>query len=131
MTHRTCVRALVALASLALASACGGETEGESIAVRWQVAGADGARGATRSRPTPVGTSAWTKLGCGIDSVFAIAPAPQGRGAVARLSDLFVSVAHAHGGHDDANGLRVRAEWLDPFALDALADEFSRNDWGQ
>jgi hypothetical protein len=42
---------------------------------------------------------------------------------VAWLSRLLVPVAHAHGGHDDASGRRVRAELLDPIALDVLAGE--------
>lgn len=124
MTLPTRARALAVLASLSLASGCGGETAGESIAVRWQVAGADDA---AKTFTTDTGWNVTLdEARVGIDSVFAIAPEAKSRGAVARLTDLFVSVAHAHGGHDDAEGRRVRAEWLDPIAVDALQDSAER-----
>jgi hypothetical protein len=124
MTHATRVQALATLAVLALASACGAETQGESIAVRWQVAGA--ADAATTFTTDTGWNVTLDEARIGLESVFAIAPAPRGAGAIARLSDLVFSVAHAHGGHDDANGLRVRAEWLAPFAIDALRDSPER-----
>jgi hypothetical protein len=39
------------------------------------------------------------------------------------LSRLIVPVAHAHGGHDPAGGLRANAELLEPLALDLLEAE--------
>ncbi len=124
MTYGIRVQAFSALAVLALASACGGDTEGESIAVRWQVAGTNDA---AQTFTTDTGWDVTLEEArIALDSVFAIAPPAPSRGAVARLSELFVSVAHAHGGHDDADGLRVRAEWLDPFAIDALRDRPER-----
>lgn len=124
MTYCTRAGTLAALASLTLAGACGGYTEGESIAVRWQIAGADDA---AKTFTTDTGWNVTLEEArVGLESVFAIAPTPASRGAVARLSELFVSVAHAHGGHDDANGRRVRAEWLDPIAIDALQNSAKR-----
>jgi hypothetical protein len=109
------------LGSLMLACACGSDTAGETISVRWDVARATEE---SRSFTTDTGWEVTlTEARVGLESVFAIAPATDKVGAVARLSRLFVSVAHAHGGHDDANGLRVRAELLDPLVVDALSDE--------
>jgi hypothetical protein len=104
-----------------LACACGSDTAGETISVRWDVA-----RATEESRSFTTDTGWQVTLSearVGVESVFAIAPAADKLGAVARLSQLFVSVAHAHGGHDDANGLRVRAELIEPLVVDALSDE--------
>jgi hypothetical protein len=121
MTYQSCVAALAACAWLTLASACGGETAGESITLRWQAAGADDT---AKTFTTDTGWQVTLdEAQLGLESISAIASEPQSRGAVAFLSDLLVPVARAHGGHDDANGRRVRAEWLDPVALDALAAE--------
>jgi hypothetical protein len=118
MIDRTHATVLPVLAWLALASACGGETEGQSIALRWQVAGSDAATAFTTDTGWQVTLD---EAQIALESISAIAGEPQSRGAVAFLSDLLVPVAHAHGGHDDASGRRVRAEWLDPLAVDALA----------
>jgi hypothetical protein len=118
MIDRTRATALATLVWLALASACGGETEGQSIALRWRATGSDAATAFATDTGWQV-TLAEARIG--LDSISAIAGEPQSRGAVALLSDLLVPVARAHGGHDDASGRRVRAEWLDPVAIDALA----------
>lgn len=113
----------VALLGL-LVCACGGETEGQSISLDWQVARA------TESSKAFTTDTGWNvtldEARVGLDSVFAIAPASEGKSAVAWLSDLLVPVARAHGGHDDANGLRVRAELLDPLVVDVLRDSNER-----
>lgn len=111
---------------LGLAIACGGDTEGQNIVLRWDVAKAPEA---AMSFATDTG---WyvnlDEAHIALESVFAIAPANDDAKALAWLSDLLVPVARAHGGHDDASGLRVRAELLDPFAIDALSDETVRVD---
>lgn len=56
--------------------------------------------------------------------VYAYSPA-EGR-ATSPLVELFgVGKAYAHGGHDPFNGRAVRAEVLDPIALDLLSPELS------
>ncbi|HKP58982.1 MAG TPA: hypothetical protein VJV78_19810 [Polyangiales bacterium] len=108
-----------------LGCACGAETEGQSIAIHWTL-GADDAS-AEREFVTDTGWQvSLDEARVGIASVFAIAPSADKPSAVARISGLFVSVAHAHGGHDDASGRRIRAELLDVIALDVLADEPQR-----
>jgi hypothetical protein len=100
--------------------ACGSDTAGQSISIGWTVASA-----ADESKSFTTDTGWQVTLDearVGLDSVFAIAPAAEKQGAVAFLSHLLVPVAHAHGGHDDASGLRVRAELLDPVVVDVLAD---------
>jgi hypothetical protein len=102
--------------------ACGGDTAGESIVIGWTLGG--DAASVEREFVTDTGWQvSLEEAQVGIEAVFAIAPTPDKLDAVARLSRLLVPVAHAHGGHDDASGRRVRAELLDPFALDVLADE--------
>jgi hypothetical protein len=102
-----------------LACACGGDTAGQSVAIQWAL----GAESVEREFVTDTGWQVQLEEAhLGIEAVFAIAPSADQPGAVARLSRLLVPVAHAHGGYDDANGRRVRAELLDLIALDALAD---------
>lgn len=109
-----------ALWLLGLSCACGSDTEGQSISIGWTVANV---ANESRSFTTDTGWQViLDEARVGLDAVFAIAPASEKQGAVAFLSQLLVPVAHAHGGHDDASGLRVRAELLDPLVVDVLAD---------
>ncbi|HET6339401.1 MAG TPA: hypothetical protein VFG30_39570 [Polyangiales bacterium] len=114
-------RSIVSVLSwVVLVCACGSDTAGQSILVDWTVAkAADESKSFTTDTGWDVTLD---EARVGLDSVFAIAPASDSKSAVAWLSELLVPVAHAHGGHDDANGLRVRAELLDPMVVDVLAD---------
>jgi hypothetical protein len=106
-----------------LACACGGETEGQSIAIRWNVEAADRAE-TDREFVTDTGWQVRLDTArVAVESMLALAPKKDSIGAVARVSRWFLPVAHAHGGHDEATGKRIRAEWLDPFVIDALAPE--------
>jgi hypothetical protein len=108
------------LCVLILSCACGADTAGQTISIGWMVASpADESKSFTTDTGWDVTLD---EARVGLDSVFAIAPAAEKQGAVAFLSQLLVPVAHAHGGHDDASGLRVRAELLDPLVVDVLAD---------
>ncbi len=103
--------------SFALVSACGADTAGESISVRWALATED-----EREFVTDTGWTVQLEAAqLGIESIAAIAPESESRGAVAALSRFLVPVARAHGGHDEATGRRIRAEWLEPFVFDAVA----------
>jgi len=101
---------------LVFACACGADTAGESISVRWMLAVDD--------EPEFVTDTGWTvqleAAQLGIESMAAIAPETESAGAVAQLSRFIVPLARAHGGHDEATGRRIRAEWLEPFVFDAL-----------
>ena len=105
-----------------LACACGGDTEGRTIAIDWLVEAAD-RDDADREFVTDTGWNVrLDEAQVAIDSVLALAPKRDSIGAVARVTEWLVPVAHAHGGHDEATGKRIRAEWLDPFIVDALAE---------
>jgi hypothetical protein len=105
---------------IGLCCACGGETAGEQIALRWQLAAGDEA-----SRDFVTDTGWHVTLDdarVSIESVLLIAPASDSRGALASVRQWLVPVAHAHGEHDAADGQRVRAELLDPIVIDAAAE---------
>jgi len=105
---------------IALGCACGGETEGEQIAIRWQLAAGDEA---SRDFVTDTGWHVTLdEARVSIESVLLIAPPAQSRGALASVTQWLVPVAHAHGGHDAADGRRVRAELLDPVVIDVDAE---------
>jgi hypothetical protein len=105
---------------IAAACACGGETEGEQISLRWRLAAG------AEDRRDFVTDTGWhvtlEEARVSIESVILIGPQADSQGALARVLDLLVPVAHAHGGHDAADGQRVRAELLDPVVLDAGAE---------
>jgi hypothetical protein len=105
---------------LALGCACGGETEGEQIALRWQLAAGDEA---SRDFVTDTGWHVTLdEARVSIESVLLIGPSSDSPGALASVMQWLVPVAHAHGGHDAADGRRVRAELLDSFVIDAESE---------
>jgi hypothetical protein len=57
-----------------------------------------------------------------LSAIYAFAPERE-PSVMARVSRWIVPVAHAHGGHDPLSGKRVRAELVEPLAIDLLADE--------
>jgi hypothetical protein len=102
-----------------LGCACGGATEGQSIAIRWALGASTS--GIEREFATETGWQvSLEEARVGVEAVFAIGPSAAQPGAVAQLSRLLVPVAQAHGGYDEASGRRVRAELLDVIALDLL-----------
>jgi len=108
---------------IALACACG-QTEGQSISLTWNAAKASDD---SSSFATDTGWQVTLEEArVALESVFAIAPPEESAGAIARLERLLVPVAHAHGGHDEAGGLRVRAELLEPSVVDLLAGSSAR-----
>ena len=111
-------------ACMLCASACGGETEGQSIRARW-LAGSETQGEHNREFTTDTGWDVTlSEAFVAVGPIFAIAPAQDRLDAVASmLRHALVPVARAHGGHDAAGGLRVRAELLEPVALDALSTD--------
>ena len=105
-------------------AACGGETEGRSITLRW-VAGSAAQAEHNREFTTDTGWDvSLDEAFVAVGPVFALAPAKDELDAVAEwMRHALVPVAHAHGGHDAAGGLRVRAELLEPAMLDALSSD--------
>src|SRR5688572_9306943 len=116
-----------ALASLALAAACGGDTAGEVVVIEVALASAPRDSDSVAEFETDTGyavelETARVRLG----PIFAFAPEALARAkpsAWDMLREGLVSVAHAHGGIDLVSGRVVRAEWLEPVTLDALATE--------
>jgi hypothetical protein len=107
--------------TILLCWACGGETAGESIVVRWTVEAAD-RDDDDRSFVTDTGWQVTLdEARLAIESMRAIAPDQGSVDAVAQLARWMVPVAHAHGGHDEATGRRISAEWIEAFVVDALA----------
>jgi len=108
---------LVALCGTVVLSlvACG-ETEGEVVTIDVAVE--------TPTSPTSFVTNTGWEVSLDEARVamgpwFAFAPRFEG-GAVAALRAFLFPRAHAHGGTDPLNGRRVRAEWLDQVAFDAV-----------
>lgn len=110
----------------ALASACGGETAGEVVAIEIALKSAPSEGESVSRFETDTGYAveleeASVRLG----PIFAFAPEPLARARPSvwqMMREGFVSVAHAHGGVDLVSGRMVRAEWLEPVTLDALDD---------
>jgi hypothetical protein len=110
--------------ALALAG-CSSETEGRVVAI-------DVAFEGVPETGLPLGTFE-TKTGWHVEldrAILVLGPvyayAPSIGEAPSPLVELFgVPKAHAHGGHDPFNGRAVRAELLEPFALDLLAPGLS------
>lgn len=104
-----------------LAAACASQTQGEVIELDWQLE-ADAA--ANRDFVTDTGWQVHLEdAQIAIEAVAALAPERETVDALATLGRFFVPVAHAHGGHDEATGRRVRADWTAPLVFDALNDD--------
>jgi hypothetical protein len=101
-------------------AACSAETAGQEVPMRWVFAQPDAA---SSEFDTATGWHVTlSEARIALESIYAYGADPEASLA-RRLSQLIVPVAHAHGGHDPATGRPVRAELLDPPAIDLLDPE--------
>jgi hypothetical protein len=115
----------LALAGLIALGACASETEGRVVAIDVAFEGVAEDGQALGVFDTKTG---WhvelSRATLVLGPVYAYSPATGS--TTSPLAELVgVGVAHAHGGHDPFNGRSVRAELLDPIALDVLAPDRS------
>jgi hypothetical protein len=102
-------------------AACGVETEGERVHVRWEVDQGSQAENADFETTTGY-TVHLDEARVELKGVYLYAPASATQKAVAWFERGMVSVAYAHGGVDVEKGRRVLAEWTKPMNIDVLSD---------
>ena len=124
MNH--CYTTIASTLLLCWAAGCAAETHGRAVRIAFAVeAEPDGERAPGDFETATGWQVSLERAELAIGAVYAFGPEEE-PGVMARLGELVVPVAQAHGGHDPLSGKRVRAELLEPFVVDALRERDDR-----
>ena len=105
---------------IAALCACSSGTEGKIVQVELVMQPVAEAEAALGSFETATGWQVTLEQAVlALSGIYGYAPEKE-PSAIARLSRLFVPVAHAHGGYDPVTGRRVRVELVEPMMVDLL-----------